>query len=441
MKRWKSAILGLGLGLGVTFGAALDARADVRFEGDSWASEQPKVSVSLTNVTRAEALRKLADEAGWSLVMLAPADDKVELHIKSAPADQVLRALLSDGGAGSWVAKREGTILTLSRGGPATLDLDPLLGLPRPAANVPPAVPAVPPVPSAPEPAAKAVEKPAKQRDIEVMGNSRRIGKDEVVHDVTVMGGTVEIEGRLTGNLQVIGGDAHLLGSARIEGNASVTGGRMRIDDGAEIEGDLSVVGGVIEGSENAKVGGSIKLDPSEGENRASFVTRAGHAVSAGVRTAAFLFVLGAIFISLGGVRAESLRSSIADKPMRSVALGVVGLLGTLAALVLCAVTIIGIPIAALGLVAAIVLAFAGTTSALTVLGAMVFGHKNKNIYVHLAIGCALFMLLGLVPVAGGLFQVAVVMAGIGGVVATRAFGLFQRKGAPGAHPYRSSSV
>jgi len=149
--------------------------------------------------------------------------------------------------------------------------------------------------------------------------------------------------------------------------------------------------------------------------------------------------VLGAIFISLGGVRAESLRSAIAEKPMRSIALGIVGLLGTLVSLVLCAVTIIGIPIAALGAVSAIVLAFAGTTSALTVLGAMVFGHKHKNIYVHLAVGCALFMVLGLVPVAGGLFQAAIVFAGMGGIVATRALGLLTRKPKPGGHPYRTT--
>ena len=143
------------------------------------------------------------------------------------------------------------------------------------------------------------------------------------------------------------------------------------------------------------------------------------------------------MFIALGGTRAEDVRVAIADKPMKSVALGIVGIAATFGALLLCAITIVGIPVALVGLLGAIALGFAGTTSGLTVLGAMVSGHKSSNVYVHLAVGCAVFAAVGFVPWLGGFAQFLIVLAGLGGIVATRALGLLKRKKPIMAHPYR----
>ena len=117
--------------------------------------------------------------------------------------------------------------------------------------------------------------------------------------------------------------------------------------------------------------------------------------------------------------------------PMRSIALGVVGLIGGIAALVIIALTVVGIPFAFIGAIAAVVLAFAGTTSAAIVVGAMIAGHKSQNVYVHLAVGCGLFMLAGLLPWVGGWVQAAIVFAGIGGMVATKAMGFLAKKPKP----------
>ena len=387
--------------------AAADARADVRLEGD-WSPPPPTVSLSLQDTPRSEAVRALASAAKWNLLLTAGPEDKVTLELSDAPADEVLRALLAEG---AWVAERRGSIITIRPDAPAA---------PSAAPSAAPAGPAV------------------KPRDVNVLANSLRIGRDDTVRNVTVMGGSVEIEGRVTGNLTVYGGSARLYGSGRIEGNAHLTGGSMRIDEGGSIDGDLEVLGGSIEGADKAKIGGNVTLDPGEGEGKASFATRAGHKISAGVRLAAFLFILGVLFITLGGQRAEQVRVAIAEKPMRSVALGLVGVLGTLGALALCALTLIGIPVAVVGAVAALALAFGGTTSGLAVLGATIAGHKSKNVYVHLAVGCAVFVALGVIPGLGPLAQIATVLAGIGGVVSTRALGLWRPRAKPPAvHPYR----
>jgi hypothetical protein len=400
----------------VLFVPASSALADVRLDG-TWPDDDPKVSVDLTKVSRAEALREVARQAGWSLVLRETPEDRVDLMVKDQPASKVLEILLDEG---SWVAKRDGAIVSISAGS---------------AEEAPP-----PPPPAASVLADADAEPPpsGKRRDVEVLGNNIKIGKDEVVHDVTVMGGTVEIEGRVTGDLAVVGGRAVVRSGARVDGDASVTGGRIEFEDGSRVDGDLSVLGGSITGSEKARIGGSVKLDPSDGDAKASFVERAGRRVSDAMRTAAFFFVVGAIVIALGGNRAEALRAEIAARPMKAAAMGIVGILGTAVAIGIAAITVVGIPIAVIGALAFVVAIFAGLTSALTVLGAAVTRHRTTNIYLHLAAGCLLFLVAGLVPVVGGLLQAGTVLAGMGAVVATRAGGLLQKKGRePGAGPYR----
>jgi hypothetical protein len=396
-------------------GWAHAAAATVHLDGE-WPAEEKTVSLELSGVQRSEALRELAREAGWSLVMRESTDDRVDLVVKDQPASKVLDALLDDG---DWTAKRSGDLVTISRGGGA--------------ASVP-GVPPVPPVPSVPG------ADGGKERDVEVFGNNLKIGKDEVVHDVTIMGGDVEIEGRVTGDLAVVGGRAHLRNGAHVQGDASVTGGTIKIDEGARIDGDFGVVGGSIDGAQNAKVGGSVKLDPAETGSTSTFASRAVHKFSQAVRTAAFFFVIGALVLALGGTRAEMLRTEVAARPMRTAAIGLVGLVGVCLAIAVAAVTVIGIPVAVVGALAFIVAIFAGITSALTVLGAAVSQHKTPNAYVHLAVGCVIFLLAGLIPVVGGLFQAGLVFAGIGSVVATRAGGLLVKRGATqesSGQPYR----
>jgi hypothetical protein len=392
------------------------ASADVKLDGE-WPAESPKVSLDATKISRSEALKQLA---WWSVVVMGAGDELVDVHIKDQPADKVLAVLLADG---SWVAKNDGGIVSITA---------------APQGAVDQASPPAPPVPEAP-PAPTAI-KTVKKRNVKVFGDSARIGKDEVVHDVTVMGGSVLIEGRVTGKLAVFGGHAELASSARIDGDVALTGGDIKFEEGAEIGGDLAVMGGSVEGANSVKVGGSTELDPSDGEQQASFFVRAGHSISSGMRTAAFLFIVGALFVALGGVRAESVRTAIAASPMRSIALGLVGLVGSFVALCLIALTIIGIPFATIDGIAAVALAFAGTASAAVVLGAMVAGHKSQNVYVHLAAGCALFMVAGFLPWIGGWVQAAIVFAGIGGMVATRAMGFLERKtkpSFPNPLPYR----
>ena len=124
----------------------------------------------------------------------------------------------------------------------------------------------------------------------------------------------------------------------------------------------------------------------------------------------------------------DTLEKEIAARPMRSLALGVVGsVVGAAAFLVLC-VTVIGIPFALIGAASVMVIATIGVCAALTVVGAAVARHKTTNPYAHLAVGCGLLLVGGAIPYVGTMAVLAVGLAGIGSLVATRGAGLIKSR-------------
>jgi hypothetical protein len=75
----------------------------------------------------------------------------------------------------------------------------------------------------------------------------------------------------------------------------------------------------------------------------------------------------------------------------------------------------------------------------LSVAGEALLRHKTENPYVHLAVGCALFVALSAIPWVGGFVVLAVLLASVGVLFATRGAGLFVRRSGNGHHdPYRS---
>ncbi len=421
------------------------ALAEVVREGD-WPAEDPKVSLSVQNLPRGEALKRLAEAAGWSVVLEAPSGDPVDVHVKDQPAGKVLDILLSDR---RWLAHREGTLISIK---PAEVEKRA-----EPAATPPeaPEAPAAPKAPTAPEPPAKVEEPPPapalaktasdddddddrrKRRgeDRVVTGGSTKVDKDEVVKDLVVMGGSADVRGTVTGDLSVMGGSATVREGAHVHGDATVVGGSLRLEDGARVDGDVGVLGGRVDRGKKAKIGGDIK--EGNGDAKKPLLRTARDAGSALTRTS-LLFVFGAVLLALATRRMESLETEIAARPMRSFALGIIGaIVGALLLLIL-TVTLVGIPLAVIGALLAAFAAYAGIAAVLTTAGGALFHHKTKNPYVHLAIGCLLYLVLSSLPWIGGLVTATVVLMGIGAMVATRGAGFVRRRNGNGG-PYRSA--
>ena len=414
----------------------LSAGANVRKEG-GWPASDRKIDLEFDGKP-SEGLAKLAEEAGWSIVVskdIKIDEHEVKINVDDQPADAVLDALFIDTDV---VARRNGKLITvtLAHGPAPTPDVAPPV---PPVPPVPPAPPSVPPVPT------------VRGEDRSVLGSSLVLGKDEVVHTLTVTGGSAKILGTVTGDLVVAGGSAKIEEGGRVVGNATVFGGSLKVERGGRVDGDVGIVGGVLKREEGSIVGGKVvdsneqhgkvKVTRSSDGNAESEVEEgskpssgrsplgdAAHDFGQSVTNVSLLFVLGCVLLALATRKMDTLRVEIAARPMRSFATGIVGSLAALVGLVALCITVVGIPFAALALLIGVFSVYAAICAVLTTFGAAVAGHRTKNPYVHLLIGCLAFLVVGSIPFVGGLATLALIMIAIGTLVSTRLAGVALRR-------------
>lgn len=99
------------------------------------------------------------------------------------------------------------------------------------------------------------------QRNVTMFGGDVRIGEDEqIMGNLLVVGDDLTLEGRIGGNLVVVGGDVDLTGDAQVGGNVSVVGGDADIEGSSVIGGNVAAVGGDVELAGHARVGGSVRV-------------------------------------------------------------------------------------------------------------------------------------------------------------------------------------
>ncbi|NNN05074.1 MAG: hypothetical protein HKL90_04155 [Elusimicrobia bacterium] len=78
----------------------------------------------------------------------------------------------------------------------------------------------------------------------------------EVRGDVVAMGGSVDITGSSKGDLAAIGGSVHV--SGKVGGDVAAIGGDVALDKGAAVDGDVSVIGGHLSKEDGVEVKGSV---------------------------------------------------------------------------------------------------------------------------------------------------------------------------------------
>ncbi|HEX7666857.1 MAG TPA: polymer-forming cytoskeletal protein, partial [Polyangiaceae bacterium] len=261
--------------------------------------------------------------------------------------------------------------------------------------------------------------------------------------DLTVIGGSVDVYGNVTGDLTVLGGSAKVHKDGHVHGDATAVGGTLDVEEGSTVDGDVGVIGGVLNRAPGATIHGEVvgghgkkdihvKLGDDDehepGEAPGFSMHRTMGKVGGALTRSAILFVFGAMLLALATDRMERLRLEIAARPMRSLALGVVGGLAAALSLVVLCITIIGIPIAVVASLVYVFAGYAGFCAALATFGQAIFGHRTKNPYVQLALACAVFLLVSSIPFVGGWFTAACALVGLGAVVATRGAGIWTGK-------------
>lgn len=292
--------------------------------------------------------------------------------------------------------------------------------------------------------------------------------------DLLTVGGTVNVVGSVSGNIRAVGGNITISGLS--DGNTSLVGGSLNITNNADIGGSLVAVGGEVQvfapvGKGATVAGGQVTLGNVVGGNvtsGASMLTltssanvagnldywsqnqpqiqpgasvagqTSGHMVAVSqepvtkffgalVGISLFLKLIGFISQLIIGLLilrffpnfSQGVVETIKGNPWWSLGVGFLALILTPIIVIILLVTVIGIPLALLLLVAyIIVLCFARIFIALLI-GQWILKQKG-NITWAFALGLIIFVIISLIPFIGGLFSFFATLFAVGAYLITK---------------------
>lgn len=368
-----------------------------------WEEDRP-LTLEIEAKSRHEALGALAAASGLQIVAPAEATPHpISLHVKEITPKAALALLFLEDGA--FVATRDGDRIAVRREAPSD---------------------------------AKVAEEPHERsgdNDATLFGITH-LAKGVHYDDVSVVGGISRIEATIDGDLEVTGGIVTLLPGSSVHGDIHVTGGKLEIEDGVRIDGDVDNVGGIVNKPDDIRVRYTNNTGGVEGASPGR-LHRIADAISSAATRFAALFLAGVLALGLARGRADRIRGAIATQFGRSLGLGFVAALGAATAIVVLAVTIVGIPLAAAAFGVAMAAAYVGAALALATAGEALLAHRIPNPWKRLAVVCAAFAVLGMVPTIGGILEALVFLVGFGAVVTTRG-GISSADSPVPASPYRS---
>jgi cytoskeletal protein CcmA (bactofilin family) len=275
------------------------------------------------------------------------------------------------------------------------------------------------------------VEAPV-QGSLRVAGGKMKLAKDaKVSGSVTVGGGEVEVDGTIVGSLQVGGGHVHIDGT--INGDVDAGAGVIDLGSNAHIDGRLTYKGkGVINRDAGSQVLGGIEHSDDREDSHSWRGWRDGHDWNTwkhrdrhwpehgwGLSLALLLIaaILAAVAPNFYSAAAESARTRW---PLAAV-IGFVVLVCTPVAIVVTAITIIGIPLAVLLAMLYFLTLLAGSVSTGIVLGEVLLTRwrADRAAILGWRVGAAVLAtlvlnVLGHVPLIGWLVSFMVLITGIG---------------------------
>jgi hypothetical protein len=292
---------------------------------------------------------------------------------------------------------------------------------------------------------------------------------ETVSEDLTAFGGTVVVRGTVDGDLTVFAGNVIIepgaevtgsvettAGNVRIAGNvggtATATGGNVFVADTATIDGDLEAAAGtiVVAGSVagNAELaGGSVTLTSTASiDGNVEYATgEDGEFINGGATVGGSvtqnedlstgggfegLDVGGPIFglygflvnVLVGGLlllvfpgTSGRIANRVENEPLQTGGIGLLALIGVPIAAVLIAVTIVGIPVTIAVLIAYALALWIATIYGRYAVGAAVLSYTDvENRWADLLVGLVVVAALVRVPVVGRLFELVVLLLGLG---------------------------
>ena len=259
--------------------------------------------------------------------------------------------------------------------------------------STPPATPTPTP---APAPAPETPTRSARTGDIvRIGGGDVNVSENERVEgDVVAIGGRVNVDGEVTGDVVAVMGGLTLGPHAVIRGEVTAVGGPFNRDPQAQVYGKVNEVG----------IGANGQTIPPYNMNMRNILfgtlaSRVERVVTTIVRV--LMFILFALIVMAVGQRpVRQIAARIGAEPLRS---GLVGLLAEILFVPVLVVTILALVVSIIGIVMLV-----GFTGAAYMVGTWTldkFGRTERNPYLTAAIGIVVIAGLTLI---GRLFALAV---------------------------------
>ena len=403
-----------------------------------------KVTANFTDAPVDKALRQIAEAAGWSIVLPPGLRGAVNASFRATPAEEALKAVLSQAGLS---ATRDGSVVTIAReSGPRVVirgekrrlvyDSDgevvteDVVGIADEARKA-----AAEALADAQQGIQDGLAEPAesgsKGRD-KVISGDVTIGPGERWRDVVAIRGNVRLEAgssarqvtAILGNVEIgpgatvekevvaVGGNVHVSSGAHVGNDAVSIGGEVSIDQGGTVDGQevsVSVPG----------IGSLVGLaTPSESTSKGvSIGLKIGHAIAKFV-----VFFLPALLLrALAPARLERVTASLSRAPFRDVMVGLLGTIAMPVLTVLLAVTIVGIPLILVQIMAIILAAILGYTALALLVGrAILSGERTGGALLQLALGIGIVVLVSEIPFLGVIAMVSAWLLVFGAVLRSR---------------------
>lgn len=264
------------------------------------------------------------------------------------------------------------------------------------------------------------------QPESAVASNTRGYGdvvvaKGQTVKELSTVKGDVTVYGHVTGDATAMMGDVDVRPGGKIDGDATSVIGDVRVRTGGKVGGDATaVMGNVIH-----EIGGTIDGHGfSVGFAKPTWMVEEfgdiGGLLFFAVFAAVVLFaqvLVAAIVVAIWPGRMQTIAEVSFGRPGWSLLYGLIGLMAVIPVALLLLITCVGIPFIGVEVVLLYIMWVAGAVGVKLALGQKV-RHFRSPVWA-VVVGTVLLGLVRLIPLAGGLIVLVLIVVGFGAVIMT----------------------
>ena len=228
-------------------------------------------------------------------------------------------------------------------------------------------------------------------------------------HNAYLIGGNIHVNGAVRGGLLATGGNVDLNGP--IGQDVEVASGSLRLGPRAQIGGNLRYrVKGDVRIDPAAHVAGKITALPvSKGPGPFSWLWTAG------------LLLMGVVVVLLVPRFVAEAANGLQQRPVRAVIVGIIVGIAGLIAIVIAAITVVGLPLALLATALYLVFAALSEIPVAVWLGGRILHARTvlgrQGPIVNFFVGALILLVIGIIPVIGGLVRLIATCIGFGAVL------------------------